>query len=208
MKPNIILLLILTTFSICLYAQDIQLKNNREVSVYNVVAQTSKGKVKGILQKVTQDQVEIMTSKDLSVIPVENIKSLKVKFDKKENVLVLNNIAQTGLDFVFDPDYDQSYTKNESGFYEKKIDEEEISLGEKAMVGGAVIAGALVGNEIKKLMPTATIEKFKINYSKAKYSEIYDELLMYTVDLQASPEYEQILKEKLRDAMGRNKLKI
>jgi len=76
------------------------------------------------------------------------------------------------------------------------------------MVGGAVIAGALVGNEIKKLMPTATIEKFKINYSKAKYSEIYDELLMYTVDLQASPEYEQTLKEKLRDAMGRNKLKI
>jgi folate-dependent phosphoribosylglycinamide formyltransferase PurN len=71
-----------------------------------------------------------------------------------------------------------------------------------------VIAGALVGNEIKKLMPTATIEKFKINYSKSKYSEIYEELLMYTVDLQASPGYEQILKEKLRDAMGRNKLKI
>ena len=208
MKPNIILLLILTIFSICLYAQDIQIKNNREISVYNVVAQTSKGKVKGILQKVTQDQVEIMTSKDLSVIPVENIKSLKVKFDKKENVPVLNNIAQTGLDFVFDPDYDQSYTKNESGFYEKRIDEEEITLGEKAMVGGAVIAGALVGNEIKKLMPTATIEKFKINYSKAKYSEIYDELLMYTVDLQAAPGYKQILKEKLRDAMGRNKLKI
>jgi len=208
MKPNIILLLILTTFSICLYAQDIQLRNNREISVYNVVAQTSKGKVKGILQKVTQDQVEIMTSKDLSVIPVENIKSLKVKFDKRENVPVLNNIAQTGLDLVLDPECDQSYTKNESGFYEKKIDEEEISLGEKAMVGGAVIAGALIGNEIKKLMPTATIEKFKINYSKAKYSEIYEDLLMYTVDLQALPEYEQILKEKLRDAMGRNKLKI
>ncbi|VTP94598.1 hypothetical protein [Sphingobacterium daejeonense] len=208
MKPNIILLLILTTFSICLNAQNIQLKNNREISVYNVVAQTFKGKVKGILQKVTQDQVEIMTSKDLSVIPVENIKSLKVKFDKKENVPVVNNIAQTGLDFVFDPEYDQSYTKNESGFYEKRIDAEEITLGEKAMVGGAVIAGALVGNEIKKLMPTATIEKFKINYSKAKYSEIYDELLMYTVDLQASPGYEQILKEKLRDTMERNKLKI
>lgn len=208
MKPNIILLLILTTFSICLYAQDIQLKNNREISVYNVVAQTSKGKVKGILQKVTQDQVEIMTSKDLSVIPVENIKSLKVKFDKRENIPVLNNIAQTGLDFVFDPEYDQSYIKNESGFYEKRIDAEEITLGEKAIVGGAVIAGALVGNEIKKLMPTATIEKFKINFSKAKYSEIYEELLMYTVDLQVSPGYEQILKEKLRDAMGRNKLKI
>ncbi|MCT1533175.1 hypothetical protein M3B46_19410 [Sphingobacterium daejeonense] len=208
MKPNIILLLILTTFSICLYAQDIQLKNNREISVYNVVAQTSKGKVKGILQKVTQDQVEIMTSKDLSVIPVENIKSLKVKFDKRENIPVLNNIAQTGLDFVFDPEYDQSYIKNESGFYEKRIDAEEITLGEKAIVGGAVIAGALVGNEIKKLMPTATIEKFKINFSKAKYSEIYEELLMYTVDLQVSPGYEQILKVKLRDAMGRNKLKI
>ena len=66
------------------------------------------------------------------------------------------------------------------------------------------MAGAVLGNELVKLVPPATIETFKIAYSKEKYKNLYDDLLMYTVDIQSSYEYELLMKEKLIKAMNKS----
>ncbi|MEJ5088532.1 hypothetical protein [Sphingobacterium faecium] len=53
-----------------------------------------------------------------------------------------------------------------------------------------MMAGAVLGNELVKLAPPAAIETFKIAYFKEKYKNLYEDLLMYTVDMQSSYEYE------------------
>lgn len=70
----------------------------------------------------------------------------------------------------------------------------DATLGERVLIGSAVVGRALLGNELSKLVPPATIEPFKINYSKERYESLYDNLSMYTVSMQSSPKYEQALK--------------
>ncbi|KGE15050.1 hypothetical protein DI53_1277 [Sphingobacterium deserti] len=190
-----------------LKAQKTQKIGEREISLYRVSVKTNKGMLKGLFQHAGPDHIIILTERESTKIAVTIIKSLKIKFDKKRNVPVFQNIAQTGLDIIVDPEYTRSSNNTGQDIYGNPtvIDDEEASLGEQVLMGGVLIGGALLGNEISKLVPPATIETFKINYSKETYESLYDNLSMYSVDMQSSPEYEQILKRKLKETMQKHK---
>ena len=66
----------------------------------------------------------------------------------------------------------------------------------------------IVGNELGKLIPPATLETYKIEGSMEKYKKLYEELSMYSMDMQSSYENEFILRKKLKEAVEKNKLKI
>lgn len=190
-------------------AQESRSLGQREILVYNVVAKTSTGTFKGVLQRATSDQVTITSDKKNSVLPVESIKTLKIKFDKKKSVPVFENIAKAGLDVITDPQYTRTVNSYGTDSYGNKVfvGEEDTPLGDRILVGSTMMVGAIVGNELAKLVPPSTIETFRINYSRETYSKLYEDLSMYTIHLQSSPDYELVLLQKLREAMKQNKVK-
>lgn len=206
MKKYLVLISLFFFSVMSVKAQNAKLVGEREISVYKVIAKTSDGIIKGILQKATPDQVEIMTDKGINAIKPESLKSLKIKFDKKKNVPVFRHIAQSAVDVIADPKYTNTVNNTGKNIYGNQIaiDEQETPLGDRLLVGSAMMAGAVLGNELVKLVPPATIETFKIAYSKEKYKNLYEDLLMYTVDIQSSYEYELLMKEKLIKAMNKN----
>ncbi len=205
-------LLCATCFMRVLHAQEAQLGKEREIALYQAVVKCARETVTGILQQVTPEAVTIQTYDGAKTIPATAIKSVKVKFDKKKNVPIFRDIAQAGLDAIVDPAYTstrQNLTLNPYGqpmIHEDS--EEDTPLASRLLFGGAIVAGAVLGNEVAKIIPPATIETFRIRYSQARYQDIYEELSMYSVYLQSSADYEQILKEKLKRAMQNNKLQI
>ncbi len=205
---SIAILIIISTF-LSKAQTKVQL-GNREIYEYNATAVTSKGKIKGILQTTTKDNIILQTKTGQASIPIENIKSLKIKFGKKKVVPIFKNAAQTGLDIITDPELtksEHSYIKDVNGNI-IDLENDETSVGERLLIGGTIMTAAYVGNEITKLIPPANIETFKINYSKDNYNNVLDELSMYSIDMQSSPEYEYILKQKLKEAMNKHKLKV
>jgi len=206
MKKYLVLISLFFFSVISVRAQNAKLVGEREISVYKVIVKTSDGTIKGILQKATPDQVEIMTDKGINAIKPESLKSLKIKFDKKKNVPVFRRIAQSAVDVIADPKYTKTVNNTGKNIYGNQIaiDEQETPLGDRLLVGSAMMAGAVLGNELVKLVPPATIETFKIAYSKEKYKNLYEDLLMYTVDIQSSYEYELLMKEKLIKAMKKS----
>ena len=206
-----ILLTIIFLFTIIsIHGQNKTQIGQKEILVYDAVIKTSKGKIKGILQRTDSNQLVITKNNQSIVIPIENIKTLKIKFSKKKTVPVFNNIAQTAIDFISDPQLSStvnSYSINSNG-KQVPLDVKETPLGERLLVGGAIMTTAIVGNELGKLIPPATLETFKIEGSMDKYKKLYDELSMYSIDMQASPDYEFKLRKKLKEAMEKNKLKI
>lgn len=208
MTRNFILLYFLILSVPVVNAQEAKLLGQREIMVYKAVAKTLEGTIKGVLQRATPDRVLIVTDTGTKSVCVKSIKWLKIKFDKKRNVQVFQKIAQAGVDIVVDPQYTRtvnSYGKDMNGNL-IPLDEKDAPLGERLLIGSATLAGALVSNELAKFVPPATIETFKIGYSREKYSSVYENLSMYTVDMQSSPDYELILKEKLKQAIKKNKL--
>ena len=209
MEKILIFLFLLNSPTITIHAQESTLLGEREIIVYKAVAKTTEGTIKGILQRATADQVLIVSDAGSKAIPVTAIKSFKIKFDKKKKVQIFQSIAQASLDVIADPEY----TRSTDGFGTDingnplSLDEKEASLGERVVLGGAMMSVALLGNEIAKLVPAGSIETFKIAYSRAKYDLAFDNLVMYTVDMQSSADYEFILKKKLKEAMNLSKLK-
>lgn len=209
MFKKLILFLFLVLSALLIYAQESRLVGHRQILVYKVVAKTSAGTLKGVLQRVTQDQVTIVSDEKVDVIPVESIKTLKIKFDKKKEVQVFGKIAQAGIDVITDPQYTRPANSLGTDQYGNTIlgDEKDTPLGDRVLVGSAMLAGALVGNELVKLVPPSTIETFRINYSREKYHTLYEDLAMYSIEMQSSPDYELVLLQKLQEAMMQNKVK-
>lgn len=61
------------------------------------------------------DHIVVLTDKGSESITADNIKSLKIRFDKKKNVPVFQEIAQTGLDIISDPQYTYTRMADNSG---------------------------------------------------------------------------------------------
>ncbi len=191
------------------FGQDSRLSNRREIFYYHVQAKISEGRIKGILQHTTAEEVAILTPKGVKRIHPQTIRSLKIKFDKKMEVPFFDKMGKTAVEMMFDPTYLTSSTKISTDMQgnTRVLEEEVAPFGEQLLLSGAMIGGALVGNEIAKLIPTASIETFKINYSMEKYHAVLDDLAMYTVALQSSPSYNLVLKEKLKAVKEKNKIK-
>jgi len=206
------LLLCATLLAQVLHAQEAQLGQQREIALYKAVVKCARETVTGILQQVTPEAVTIQTYDGSRTIPSTSIKSVKVKFDKKKNVPIFRNLAQAGLDAIVDPAYTSSRQNLNLNPYSQPMihedGEEDTPLADRILLGGAMVAGAVLGNEVAKIIPAATIETFRIRYSKERYQGLYEELSMYSIFLQSSADYEQILKEKLKRAMENNKLQI
>ena len=84
-------------------------------------------------------------------------------------------MGKTAVEMMFDPTYLTSSTKTSTDMQEntRVLEEEAAPFGEQLLLSGAMIGGALVGNEIAKLIPAASIETFKINYSMEKYHAVF-----------------------------------
>lgn len=203
---SVSILIFAVTFS---SAQSLTAHAEREIAIYKVVVKTKRGLMKGVLQRVAPDHLLIETDRGIEKIAAETINYVKVKFDKRKTMPILRDIAQAGFDVIVDPQYTTTVTAYETGFYPDVIplDQEEAPLGSRLLMGTAMVGGALLGNEIAKIVPPATIETFKIKYSKARYQGAYEALAMYSVHLQSSPAYELILKNELKRAMEAKKLK-
>lgn len=194
-----------------LRGQEKQLLGDREISIYKVEIKSKEGNFKGNLLQVTPEYLLIEQKEGSKKIAAERLKTIKVKFSQKKNVPVFKNIAQTGLDIISDPEFGQTRTlrvADKPNGEPNYIQENESPLGERLLVGTAVVTGAIIGNELAKLAPQASIEKFKINFSSDKYLEKMDDLAMYSSYLQSSPEYETVLRNRLKAAMEKKKLKI
>ncbi|MGM1428429.1 hypothetical protein ACS126_04180 [Sphingobacterium lactis] len=209
MKPTIFLLLTFL-FSVSIASAQLQQHGTqRQISVYSVVAHTVHGKVKGTLYRVFEDRMKINANNGIQTIPALDIKSVKIKFDKEAQVplgqsLVSNSIAQ--LSAPDDTKRAPDGTRLDSHGNPLYNGEEEHSLGERLLVNTAVITGAVVGDRLVRLIPKGNIEVFKINRDQDKFKRQHEDLAMYSVYLQSSPEYDKILRDKLRAAM-KNTLK-
>lgn len=55
----------------------------QEIKEYQVAIKTKEGTVKGLLQKVNEETIDVITSRGARSIPAESIKEIKIKFDTR-----------------------------------------------------------------------------------------------------------------------------
>lgn len=161
----------ITLFSSCQLAA----QTKREIQLYTVVAKADK-RYKGILEKVTEDQIFLSVKGGKYInIPRNNLKVLKVKeFPKKKRAIKLLQ-PQPGLSA-----YDQN------GFLRKEYLDSEPSLGEKVVISGATVVlksvYGFVYNGLNNLMV------FRVKGDSVKYRNWMKEMGEYAVYNQAVAE--------------------
>ncbi len=201
-------LFFLISFLFTLSAQAQKMKEfKREISLYNVLLKTDGGNVKGLLQTVDSTQVVVLTKKSLVSLQPQTIKSLKIKFDRTKTIKVFGQIAQAGFDTIVDSPLNNDGTPK-SMFYDPSQPEDPDPLGPRLLLGTGLVATALIGNEVSKLVPRPTIEGFDISKDSPKYQSVYPRLSLYALDTQTSPDYEKRVHEVMKDTMKNNKLDV
>lgn len=205
LKFTLVTLLYLITYLSC----HAQIEKTRSINVYNVVVKTSNGKVKGILKQATDTTIIIGQSRETRVIPINTIKSLKIKFAHQSSFKFYDNITQGGIGIITNQGKDTQARNNygEPIFTPlESTDHTLAEMGTNILVGSAIIATALVSNELTKLIYKPSIEVFKIKKDYKKYNAVKEQIQMYTTYLQQLPEYETIQLEQLKKAMEIHKV--
>ncbi|WP_099367389.1 hypothetical protein [Sphingobacterium sp. 1.A.4] len=172
---------------------------------------TKKETIKGSFYRATVEEIYLMKDKEMKKIPVSTIKKIKIKFDRKKEAPLFKGMSKTGVDILKSSLTDEpEKNHNKTDQYGNLLSDADAasSVGETLLIGTATVATAAIGNELSKLAPQPDIESFKVNYSKERYLEQLDEIRMYTIELQTSPEYKSILKDRLKKAMKKKKLAI
>ncbi len=192
-------------------AQSVKYPEPIVVSNYHAHIKTKKETIKGSFYRATVEEIYLMKDKEMKKIPVSTIKKIKIKFDRKKEAPLFKGMSKTGVDIMkssLTDEPEKNYSKTDP--YGNLLSDADAapSVGETLLIGTATVATAAIGNELSKLAPQPDIESFKINYSKERYLEQLDEIRMYTIELQTSPEYKSILKDRLQKAMKKKKLAI
>src|SRR5690606_12462085 len=89
------LLFLLITTNI--YAQS---SNAREKKEYQVTIKTKKGSVKGLLQQVNKESIDVITSRGARSVSAAAIKEIKIKFDKNRHIQVFEGTSDTGVEMI------------------------------------------------------------------------------------------------------------
>ncbi|QBR12813.1 hypothetical protein [Sphingobacterium sp. CZ-2] len=209
--------IILLNLAICIgilgicQAQSVEYPEPVVVSYYQAHIKTKKETIKGNFYRATVEEIYLMKDKEMKKIPVSTIKKIKIKFDRKKEAPLFKGMSKTGVDIMKSSLTDEpEKNHNKTDQYGNLLSDADAapSVGETLLIGTATVATAAMGNELSKLAPQPDIESFKINYSKERYLEQLDEIRIYTIELQTSPEYKSILKDRLKKAMKKKKLAI
>ncbi|WP_157278763.1 hypothetical protein [Olivibacter sitiensis] len=157
----------------------------REVMIYNVVAHTTMGKVKGIFERNTGDRIFITTKKgEYVTINVTDLKKLKVKDRPKKRVLRPFDYMRPTSD-----DY------NPNGTLKQSYLDDPPSLGEQLFVAGTLTFLEVTYYAIYDKF--VNLAKFKINRDMDTYHSLLDEISPYALYYQSAPQYELELLNKL-----------
>ncbi|NRF37711.1 hypothetical protein [Pedobacter foliorum] len=175
MKTFICLIILFTATSfIAAHAQSVQ-------PYLAIIKVKNKNSHKGILQRVDSSHVFINSEKGMETIPVQSIKSIKIRVPKKDYQL---------KNFTPDTRKNTNYKQNAEGKFVDEWGNEEPSLTEiKDGAIASVLGNVLINSvalPISKINPS--ISNFKINYDKSIYISRLNELSYYSIHYQANPD--------------------
>jgi len=169
-----LIILFIVTSSIAVNAQSVQLY----LAIIKVKNNISH---KGILQRVDSSHVFINSEKGMETIPVQFIKSIKIRVPKKSYQL---------KNFTPDTEKKTNYRQNAEGKFVDEWGNEEPSLTDiKDNVIASVLGNVLINSvalPISKINPS--ISNFKINYNQSTYISQLNELSYYSIYYQANPD--------------------
>ena len=198
-----------------LFTTNIQAQSSleREIKEYQVAIKTKKGTVKGLLQQVNEETVDVITSRGARSIPAESIKEIKIKFDKNRKIKVFEGMSDTGVGIIA-TSLDENRSNIRRGelgapIYDNPEDERTLTgAAGQALLGTATVATALAADQVTRLIYKPSIEAFKVDYKQDKFTEIKKQLALYSVATQASPSYEKELNEQLKETIKAKKMDV
>ncbi|WP_293932200.1 hypothetical protein [Sphingobacterium sp. UBA6645] len=202
------LLFLLITTNI--YAQS---SARREIKEYQVTIKTQKGSVKGLLQQVNEESIDVITSRGARSVSAAAIKEIKIKFDKNRHIQVFEGMSDTGVEMIaISLDDDRSnIRRGELGapIYDNPEDERTLTdAAGQALLGTATVATALAADQVTRLIYKPSIEAFKVNYEVEKFKDIRKQLALYSIATQASPSYAKELQEQLQQTLKVKKMDV
>lgn len=203
---RIALILSLITWIHC--SASAQVEKYRDINLYTVIIKTKKETLKGILKQATDSTIIIQTKSTLKSIPVNSIKTIKIKFAYQKSYKFFENVAHAGMRIIVN-DIDNPTDSYSQPTYEALDNTTNplSDIGGHIILGTAVTATALAENELTKLLYKPNIEVFKIKQDYNRYQGMKDDIMLYTEHLQLSPEYEDILLQQLKSAVAKTKWK-
>ncbi|WP_257668522.1 hypothetical protein [Parapedobacter tibetensis] len=192
MKTNILLFITLLCSHMALAQKHMQ-ATDRMVTAYNTVVKMKTGRIKGVLQQVTDSNIVVKNLfNGYDYIPVEQVETIHIKFNTKTHTYKIQSYA-------FD---DERLFRNQHGFID--LDEPlnqhylERTVGENLAIDAAGIIGTRGLNGMKRLF-TQDIARYRIRYDRNTYLKLFDELKFFAVDYQLSPEFEADLLKIFKD---------
>ncbi|RQP15482.1 MAG: hypothetical protein EAS52_14955 [Parapedobacter sp.] len=193
MSKTAFLLIFTMSWTVGSLAQDRIRSKGRFVTAYNTVVKTKTGKIKGVLQQVTDSNIVVRNLfNGYDYIPAAQVKAIHIKFTTKTHTYKIQSYAFN----------DEVLYKNRDGFIDlydplnqRYLDE---TLGKKLATDIAANTVGIVGtkglNWLNRLF-TQDIARYRISYDRKAYLKAMDELKLFSVEYQLSPEFEKELLE-------------
>lgn len=186
-----------------------QIEKTKNINMYTVSLNTTKGNINGILLQATDTTILVEVKGKEKVVPVTEIKKLKIKFATPVSYKIYIGLAQAGIDIIANPPNNQtSYNYGGQSSFESIQTEEETlaEYGGRVLVGTALTGTAMAANELTKLIYRPNIQVFKIKKDGKRYiKDMKEEILWYTLYFQQSPDYEAKQLEQLKNVMKKVK---